>query len=364
MKYVCFAVILLVFPACLLGQLPLGKQDAAWQKLDAKVQRKLERADKMLQKATEYNKKTETFEKQMETLRNDRGRIKNGKIRKLERQRNNAILQSRPFYEDGFKKGYSAYGEQIKLLCKQNPAVAGDVDVLLDKAKDRYKQGRKLYRRADGTGQPQRQTEMIVLGGNKMRESLGAQVEAIRKLGQEREVPSEVAVKPVEGPVVATVKDTVLTVAPVAVTTPAVPAAAVVAPVQTPVSPQQLAAQPAAVAPVAASTPAVGQTVPSAAVAQTTAPSAPTGNVFITIQVMASQAAATQQQIKQVYSGPNEVVELVSGEYHRYVVGRFRTVEQAKELMAAQGIKGLVVAFKGADRISVAEALKELSAGN
>jgi hypothetical protein len=84
------------------------------------------------------------------------------------------------------------------------------------------------------------------------------------------------------------------------------------------------------------------------------------GDVFITIQIMSIKTAATAEQITQVYSGSQKVMELISADYYRYAVGKFRSVDEAKAAMVAENIKGIVVAFRKNERISVAEAVTVL----
>jgi hypothetical protein len=84
----------------------------------------------------------------------------------------------------------------------------------------------------------------------------------------------------------------------------------------------------------------------------------PLTNIFITIQLMATKVNASTDEIKQVYSGSREVIEMKSSDYIRYTVGKFYTLDEAKAAMAAEGIKGIVVAFKDGERISVVEAAR------
>jgi hypothetical protein len=336
------------------AQLPISNSDAVWKVLDDGVQKKLMRADKIMVKALDYTKRADTYEKQIEALRNDKGRIKFGKIRKLERRRNSSIVQSKPYYQDGYTLGYKALGKQISLLSGQAKGSDVNVDELSKKSKDRYKQGNKFYKKSERLAKAQQQIEMIVLGNQKMKEALTVQVQTIEQLKQSvfAGITEPVAIEPVSDvqyepqpqPELAPVI-TVPTEQSAAVVVPEVVAAVAIASVSVPDSNiinETISTE---------TVPVVAASVPEEL-----------GDVFITIQIMSVKTAATPEQIMQVYSGSKKVMQLVSADYYRYAVGKFRSVDEAKAAMAAENIKGIVVAFKGSERISVAEATAVLSA--
>jgi hypothetical protein len=177
-------VLMLISGVSVAAQLPISNSDGVWKVLDDGVQKKLLRADKIMVKALDYTKRAETYEKQIEALRNDKGRIKFGKIRKLERRRNSSIVQSKPYYQDGYALGYKALGKQISLLAGQAGGGSVDVAELLKRSKDRYKQGNKFYQKSERLAKAQQQIEMIVLGNQKMKEALTVQVQTIEQLKQ------------------------------------------------------------------------------------------------------------------------------------------------------------------------------------
>jgi hypothetical protein len=86
----------------------------------------------------------------------------------------------------------------------------------------------------------------------------------------------------------------------------------------------------------------------------------PQEKVYFTIQVMADKKRATVAQQKMVYKGTRSVIENKGDGWFRYSVGEFDSYEQASQTMKSEGVKGYVVAYKGQQRISVAEAKKLL----
>jgi hypothetical protein len=355
-KYVIWGMLslLTVMSFSVKAQMPIDSSHEVWGTLDGSVQKKLTRADKIMKKAVVLNQKTEAYEKQIEALRNDNGRIQVRKIRKIEQKRDASIVQSKPYFQDAFNYTYSALTKQLTLLQKQG--LQPDNADLAGGAKERFKQAKKLYQKADRTDKPRRQTEMIVLGGQKMREAIDMQLTAVKKLlGPKPDTNAEAALA-VDSMGAAALDSVAL----VPVDSLVAPALVTVGATDT-VNIATVLPQPVAVAPVVAPVAVVPPVLEHAVAADNTPR---VSNVFITVQIMALKSAATPDQLKQVYSGTEQVMELVSGEYYRYAIGKFSSVAKAKEAMATKGIKGIVVAFRGTVRISVTEALSELNAGN
>jgi hypothetical protein len=80
--------------------------------------------------------------------------------------------------------------------------------------------------------------------------------------------------------------------------------------------------------------------------------------VFFSVQVLASRVPLTQAQIRAAYSGSKVVVERLGNGWYRYSFGEFLTLEEAKQAMSQEKVKGFIVAYNHNQRITIAEALK------
>jgi hypothetical protein len=332
------------------AQWPVDPTDEVWPLLDEKVQNRLLKAQKLMKKADLISEQTEIYEKQIETLRNERGRMKLGKIKRLEAKRNQSVLKSQPFAKDSYVITYKALYKQLKDVTDTNADAGSNSKSVL--ARDSYKQGKRLYRKADNAKNVQRQIEYLVLGGNKMREAITAQLILIGDLSNKtKAAKNEIEPKEIESTVVDAVESVPVAIAPMPILTDSVSATAVVI---DPIMPGDTSV-------VTTDAAVVNEVEPTqASIAQPPMDVIDAKGVFITIQILSLQSAASPAQIKAAYSGNDKVVEIISGDYYRYTIGRFQSLEQAKQKMAADHIKGIVMAFRGNERISVAEAVTEL----
>ncbi len=82
--------------------------------------------------------------------------------------------------------------------------------------------------------------------------------------------------------------------------------------------------------------------------------------VFFSIQFLASRVPLTQAQIRAAYSGETAVVERLGSGWYRYSFGEFLTLEEAKQAMSREKVKGFIVAYSHNQRVTIAEALKYL----
>lgn len=83
--------------------------------------------------------------------------------------------------------------------------------------------------------------------------------------------------------------------------------------------------------------------------------------VYFAIQILALRTQATPVQIKQVYAGNREVVEMYGDTWYRYSIGRFLSYKAAKLAMKRERVQGFIVAYHQSERISIGEAQKLLS---
>lgn len=332
--------------------------------LDEQIAKQFGKSQNLVTKANQYLQEAQSYEQEMNRLMNSEGRIKQGKINRYEGKRYYAILKARPYQFDAYKKIYNTLNDQI--VDYQEHEINAEVADLQLEAKQCYKQAKKFNRKSENSEKPDRIVEFVVLTGKEMRKAVDYQMDALKIL--KAAAPVNNAPK--------TMKELLQTdtttvdqpsLAPLAI----VPVAAMDT-TKAPVAAEptlsansierETTATPAIVAPavavttvaaIAAEKPAEPSTVP-----QQVAERKPLTNVFISIQLMATKTSASPDEIKQVYAGNREVIEVKSSDYIRYVVGKFYTLDEAKAAMAAEGIKGIVVAFKDNERVSVVEATR------
>lgn len=80
--------------------------------------------------------------------------------------------------------------------------------------------------------------------------------------------------------------------------------------------------------------------------------------LFFSIQILADKKEAPAAAVSKVYSGSLPVIHLVGDGWHRYMVGRFRSLPDARQAMTDESIKGFIVAYNGDTRIPVQEAVE------
>jgi hypothetical protein len=80
--------------------------------------------------------------------------------------------------------------------------------------------------------------------------------------------------------------------------------------------------------------------------------------LFFAIQIMADRIKVTQDRLDRVYFGTRKISENIGDGWYRYKVGKFDSYSEAKSAMKEENIKGFIVAYKGTERIPVAEAIK------
>jgi hypothetical protein len=296
----------------------------------------IQRSDRKLNRADKYATEIREFDRAIESLQNAKGRIRTGKINRIERQINELMTRALPFYKAGYKFRYQAFDKYIKAKSR------GDEGEVILKAQEKFRQGSKLYRKSDNVSSEKRQSELIALGNQKKMEALNILV---------------TIAKPLETPVVAEHKPNVPLVDEV---TPL--AVSEVQPADTVINIPEI--MPEESVPVVVQTPTPVTPTDSMAVVSSVEPSKTTPkatsvreDVFLTVQLMASKTQVPRDQLRQKYSGNEDIMEMRTADWYRYVVGKFTSVEAAKTFMANSNLQGIVTAYKNGERISVQEAL-------
>jgi hypothetical protein len=340
MKTYCFFIglfLTVLFSLPVNSQIRVEGEQEVIRKMNNGELKMIQRSDRKLSRADKYASQIRNYDRAIESLQNSKGRIRTGKINRLERKINELMTMALPYYKAGYKLRYKAFENYIKANGR------GDEGEMILKAQDRFRQGSKLYRKSDNVSSEKRQSEMIALGNQKKLEALNIQLSIAKPLGipvaQEtnQAAPQVVAEVPALAVPVVQPVDSVVNIpevkpeeSMVVVKEPQVvvmqPVAEVVAPVAEPVSSPAKAAK-------------------------------LTGDVFLTVQLMASKTPVPREQLRQKYSGKEEIMEMRAADWYRYVVGKFSSVDEAKSFMAESNLQGIVTAYKNGERISVQEAL-------
>lgn len=79
-------------------------------------------------------------------------------------------------------------------------------------------------------------------------------------------------------------------------------------------------------------------------------------NVFFSIQILAKTSPATPEQLQSIYNGTEKVFLKLSDDYYRYLIGKFKTLFEAKVFKNKEKIEGFIVAYKNGERITIKEA--------
>jgi hypothetical protein len=371
--------------------IPLVAQDKeakVVKQLEEKDQKKVAKADKLLAKGYEILKEAEQLEAEITQLQEADGRIKTRKINKLEKKSNDIKIKASVYLEDGYSKKIKTYESALKDIRKADPQRESIVQGIEDEAAEQEKKARRFYRKSDNMASPDKMVELIELGQEKYLEVIEIQLAGLLTLWGEtgstepvQEVLEEPAIAVQEMPVEqdTLVQDSVLVVeSPVAELDAGTTASA---PLTTNPSGAALAA--AGVAGTAAivagaegetagqeETPlvAVVEEPTQEEVLQTDVKDEPVESsaassnedVFFTVQFMADKNPASQERIAQMYQGSEEVVEMKGDGWYRYSIGKCTVLEDAKELMKKEGVKGFIVAYHNGQRITIREAIERL----
>jgi len=345
--------------------------------LSAKEVKRLESAEKLIKKGDAYIESAQDFEKEIEALKNADGRVKSGKINKLNKKIAQKKVQASLFYQDGYKKYIDVLDDHLKELEKSGNSVAKQTR---DDSKSLEKKARKLYNKAENMSSAEKMVELIELAQENQNKAIDLQSKCLislidqnqaveEELMAEASMPEDtVAVMPliVDEPKeeLALQTDTTLLNTPsvqsnlMVETTPppaATPSIAVAAAI--PVT-DVASADSLMVAPPVETVEAMEPPVEEAPVVE---PAVANPDVFLTIQFMADRKKANNEQIASLYSGNKEVIEMNVNDWFKYSVGKYQNLEQAKADMQAENIKGFIVAYNKKQRISVKEAVSILN---
>ena len=324
--------------------------------------KKFTKADKLIAKGDEILDKTVGIEKEIEALRNADGRIKTRKIDKRSKVSAKYKMQAAIYYKDG-------YHTKIKVLDKRLKAAENKAAGVRDEVKELEKKARKQYNKAENLISYEEAVEMVELAQENQLKALDVMAKALVAGTAVAEIQEEPVAEVIEEIPVA-IQDSV------SVPEPEMEAAQQTASETTEELATEGAVPPAGTeaAVVAGTTAAVvaaaGSEEPEQAVDTEVAEEVPVPieepavdtnlDVFFSIQILAGKSKVSEAQLAQAYSGSKKIIEMTGDGWYRYSIGKFDSIEKARQVQKEEGVKGFIVAYKDGKRISVKEATELL----
>ncbi|MBS2211195.1 hypothetical protein KEM09_07270 [Carboxylicivirga mesophila] len=334
--------------------------------LSSKEIKRIESAEKLIAKGDALLKETQEIEDEINALKNAEGRIKSGKINKRNKKVAEIKVKASLYYQDGYKRYIDVLDDHIRDYEKSGNSQASQAR---DDVKALEKKARKLYNKAENKPSAEKMIEFIELAQDNQKKAIDIHSKCLINLSEievneeELMIAEEVVMQDtvttaetqVDELVIATV-DTLetQTIAQSAISDLPEGEAAP-APLTVPVVISTAGVTTAAL-------PADSALMTEAVVAEQIEAEVPEEmpelypDVFFTIQIMADKKPASNEQLKAVYSGQKEVIEMKINDWYKYSVGRYQNLDNAKADMQAENIKGFIVAYNKNERISVKEA--------
>ncbi len=329
--------------------------------LDQGEVKKFAKADKLIAKGDAILDNTIGLEKEIETLRNAEGRIKTRKIDKKSKASAKYKMQAAIYYKDGYNTKIKVLDKRLKTAEKSGDSKAANAR---EEVKVLEKKARKQYNKAENLISYEEAVEMVELAQENQQKALDVMTKTLIT-GVTAEVQEESGAEVIEEIPVA-VQDTLVTPEPeMEVTQQA-----------TSESMEELATE--GVVPPSGTEAAVVVGTTAAVVAAVSTEEAlqvdetevvdevvvpieepiadSNKDVFFTIQILAGKSKIAEAQIEQAYSGSNKVIEMTGDGWYRYSIGKYNSIEKARQVQTDEGIKGFIVAYNDGKRISVKEA--------
>lgn len=323
----------------------------------AASQKQIVKANTLIEKGNKIWKEAEALRTSIELFKAE---FRFGKANKLEKKRDRLLLEAAGYYRDGHQKQYRVLADLLEQSLEE-----GDSDEAreaLMNGKGLFKKARRVRLKAGNSIGESNQVQMLYESVDlenqalsKMQEVLGAPVKAPREeLMAEAVAPDSVGIPQISVP-----EEKVVPVEQIQEAKPeSQQGVGVSLPVTVPPVPEPAAAAAATAAAVVTTAPVVApEVVPEPIVV--TEPEKPMA-VFFSVQILADRKEVSSAAIDQVYSGSHPVIHVEGDGWHRYMVGRFSSVAEARKAMTDESLKGFIVAYNGEKRITVQEAVELL----
>lgn len=317
--------------------------------------KRAEKADVILKKAAAVVDKNSKYTSQIEILKND-GKVRTGKIKRLERKANEIVMKSSSYFKEGYSKKYNTYQKAVKRELKAgNLMIEAESDK--HKGREAFKTGMKWRRKSGRQSDVNKGVEYLYKANELHEEAIEILINALEKYqshpvsdepfdtesAEASEVKSDSIgfaseALPVLNPPVVPV--------PIAVVAASNDSAVVVSdtvmPVIQPVLEESLATENTS-----------NEKIVPELVEEL--------SVYFSVQFLADKQPVPKEKLYGIYDGPFEMVLHEADGWFRYSFGRFKTQQEANDMLIKSGVSGYVVAYHNEDRISIRRAIELLS---
>jgi len=352
---------------------------------------KIDKVERIFKKAELTMGKAEIFEREIDDIRNNSRRTKTRKVSKLEGKMKQKEIEAYYLYHRAHKKLYSTYKKNLKTF-RDRSEFPDAGNVLQKSSSVAYKKSKKYFRKAENKGDIDKayplfadayRSEMIAINNQidafssyqstiatiPAEEPVAEEVVAEDSLVQEAiliaavdsiivkepelptdslltQITTEIDSSTLEEFIVDTLTAEVVTVLPMVVTIGPEPDSILITDADTLITdaPELLVEQSDSTDNIIASE-----------------PEPPPDDIFFGIQVLSKSSPATEEQLKQVYTGNEKPYLMQNDGYYRYLVGKFKTLFEARVFQNQTQVKGFIVAYKDGEKIPVQEAVEMLN---
>ncbi len=315
--------------------------------------KRIESAGKLIGKGDKFKDQTLDLEQKIEVLQNAEGRIKKRKIKKYNKKITDIKIKASFYYKDGYKRYIDVLDDHLK---KMDKAGNSEAKQSREDVKTLEKKARKLYNKAENKSSAEKMLALIEEAQANQQQAIELHKKCLISLNEATEEPELIAEASADTLQTTTDQQEDLPVAKDTASTSLdtfvadTNSAASTAPLSTSVS----AAPPVAIGSI--SSPEISSPASNnEALPNNNEVAHPT--VFFTIQIMADKQKASAEQLKLLYSGNLEIVEMHVNDWYKYSVGRYQDIEKAKSTLSEENIKGFIVAYNKNQRIPVKEAV-------
>ncbi len=347
------------------------------ENLNESEQNKISSAERKISKAESIVKKADKYTSEIELLKNN-GKVRTGKMQRLETKANRIIIKSASYYKEGYDKKYGTYRGAVKRHINDG-TLETRFEIQQHEAHKTYKTGRKWRRKSKSQGNVNKGVEYL-LKANEVEDSAIESLAGILTHAEARPLTEETQTKetvdtssiaantlPTE-PIVArdtdmpqdsilTIPsdslntDTTLTVSPIS--TNSAYTTAVMQDTLTVSSNDTISIV----------TPVLEETVPiTEDVIENISSPEQTEELttYFTIQFLADKRPVPKEKITSIYNGSLEIIKKEAEGWFRYSIGKYSDINEAKKALQSTGVNGYIVAYHNNKRISTREAIEIL----